>query len=99
MIVNNQTRREVMALAWDLFRSALGTADARSFGDALKGAWRFMKKMAAWTPPKWARGTGNRSVQLSSTLYRSPITRSLQGQAYAGPKARQAAYLTARLGY
>ncbi|MDI1365810.1 MAG: hypothetical protein PSX79_13285 [bacterium] len=99
MIVNNQTRREVMELAWDLFRSALGTADARSFADALKGAWRYMKKMATWQPPKWARGSGARTVQLSPTLYRSPIARALQGQAYASNKAHKAAYMTARLGY
>ena len=97
MKTTNQTRRDVMQLAWGLFRSALNSTDPRTFADALTGAWRWVKNAAKRVAPAWAKGGQVRHVRLRS-MVTSPIARSLTGQAYAGVNAASAGYVTSRFG-
>jgi hypothetical protein len=87
--------RDLMALAWDLYRSDR----ARGFADCLAGAWRWMKRKAerVAAQPRWANGSRPRSVAFSSML-QSPIRRSLTGQVYATDRARAAGYVTSMVG-
>lgn len=94
-----ETRREVMLLAWGLYRAELHGANPRSFANALAGAWRWIKGAAARAAaaPRWAKGAQPRHVSFGSMLA-SPIRRGLSGQAYAGVKAARAGYVTSVLG-
>lgn len=99
MTAATETRRQVMLLAWSLYRAELRGANPRTFADALAGAWRWVKNTAARiaAAPRWAKGAQPRHVSFGSMLA-SPIRRSLTGQAYAGVRARQAGYTTAQMG-
>jgi hypothetical protein len=98
MIVNNQVRRDIMKLAWGLYRSDQGPGRGnRSFADALAGAWRFHKRNAAAKPSRWARGRKPRFVHLTGSAY-SPADRALQGQPWARPASWQKGGEVARLG-
>ena len=89
MTVTNQTRREIMSLAWGLYRSDQGPGRGnRSFADALAGAWRFHKRQAASKPPRWARGRGPRIVHFTPSAV-SAGDRALQGQPWARAKSFQ----------
>lgn len=87
--------RDIMELAWDLYRSD----PARGFADALRGAWRWTKGRAARiaSAPRWAKGSRPRTVAFGSML-QSPIRRSLTGLSYAATRAREAGYLTSTMG-
>ena len=90
------TRRQVMLTAWSFRRAE----PARPFSDCLRGAWKMIKRLAEDMTAfaRRARGcTGH--VQLSPSLIRSPIQRSLTGTRYAGSSDYRAARLTGRLGY
>jgi hypothetical protein len=89
MTFNNQTRREVMLLAWDLHR----TYPDRGFADCVRGAWKFTKKLGAKPIPKWAGRRGARRVAFSSSLIITPI-----GRASARRADWHAARTTSRLG-
>jgi hypothetical protein len=91
--------RDLMALAWDLYRSELHGPEPRTFADALAGAWRWMKRKAERiaADPRWAKGSRPRTVAFG-TMLQSPIRRSLSGQAYADTRAREAGYLTSMVG-
>jgi hypothetical protein len=95
MIINNQTRRSIMLMAWDAKR----TESARTFSDCLKGAWRFARKMAKATANLMARARrqGGR-LRLSLSLIRSPIQRATATAQRAKWTDFKAAYTTARLG-
>jgi hypothetical protein len=92
------TLRRIMALAWSLYRAELNGPSPRTFANALAGAWSWFKGKAARiaAAPQWARG-GTVHVRLSS-MGMSPVSRSLQGQAYAGRKAWDAGRVTTSLG-
>lgn len=96
-MVTNETRREVMELAWDLFRAAAKEANPRTFANALAGAWRWVKGRAERLAkaPKWTRTGGH--VRLN-TMLQSPVRRSLGAQAYAGVSAARADYVTTCVG-
>jgi len=97
MKTTTQTRRDVMNLAWALFRAEVNRPSPRTFADALAGAWRFFKRQAERIAPKWATGSQPRHVRLGSMI-RSPIARTFTGQAYAGVRAAAAGYATSRIG-
>lgn len=86
--------RELMALAWSLYRSD----PARTFADALAGAWR-------WTKARTQRQAGNaawmkrhKSGVAYGSLIGSPIRRSLSGLPHAGDRFRTATRLTSVMG-
>jgi hypothetical protein len=96
--------RKVMLLAWQKLgweRNALGRT--YSLSEALRHAWAWIKGEAARKAGEaaasaaWA-ASGHRTTQLRSPV-RSPVSRALRGQRYAGATDRRAAYLTGRLGY
>ncbi|WP_428149707.1 hypothetical protein [Brevundimonas sp.] len=87
MTTTTETRRSVMKVAWSLFREAARSEDARSFADALAGAWRWVKKLAKRRPTR-SRG---------AFFVRSPIARRYGPAAYVGGRASPA-YLASRMG-
>jgi hypothetical protein len=89
--------RGVMKLAWDFQRAEPG----RPFADCLRGAWKLTKGLErdAQAFAQRLKGANGRHVQLSPSLIRSPIQRSLSGQRFAGARDYSAARFTARLGY
>ncbi len=91
----NQTRRTVMLMAWASRRAE----PTRTFADCLRGAWRWVKGMAADAARimKRARKAGG-VIRYSSDLTKSPIKRSLIGNRGAGTTAYTAAYHTAWIG-
>lgn len=94
-MTTNETRRSVMNMAWGLFREAVATGDRRyTFAQALAGAWRFMKRLAAMKP--LSSRARNGVVHFSSTI-RSPIIQRQGRRAFAGGRG-SAVYLTARMG-
>ena len=99
MTAATETRRQVMLLAWSLYRAEVRGPNPRTFADALAGAWRWIKNTAARVAaaPRWAKGAQPRHVSFGSMLA-SPIRRSLTGQAYAGVNAARAGYVTSALG-
>jgi hypothetical protein len=89
----NETRRNVMLMAWSFKRSEPG----RTFADCLRGAWRFSKRMAETAAAfmRRARAAGGQ-VRFTRSLIRSPLARKL------GPGSRAdyaASYTTAVVGY
>ena len=90
-MTTNETRREVMATAWDLFRSA----PADGFAAALAGAWRWVKGRAARLADHaaWMARAAGRTVVFGSML-QSPIRRQV-GHGWSAYKAERT---TARLG-
>jgi hypothetical protein len=92
--------RKVMVLARELYRTDLRSSHPRTFADALAGAWRWTKRAAqrATETAVWVRTVKANGGQLSPSLIRSPIRRSLAGQRHASAKDFSAAYTTARLG-
>jgi hypothetical protein len=89
----NQTRRQVMLIAHDLRRGDL----AQPFAACLRGAWKFIKALAAFNPLR-ARQTAG-LVTLAPTLIRSPIARATRSHRYGGGQADyKAGRMTARLG-
>ncbi len=89
------TRRQVMLTAWSFRRSE----PERPFSDCLCGAWTMIKRLAAEMTNFAQRMRGHSGhAQLSPSLIRSPIRRSLTGQRHAGASDSRAAYTTARLG-
>lgn len=89
MTTANETRRHVMNMAWGLYRDAACAGDRLyTFAQALAGAWRFMKRLAASRPALPA---------FRSPVARSPIARRYGRAAFVGGRA-SATYLTARVG-
>jgi hypothetical protein len=95
-----QFLREIMVLAWDLYRTDLRSSHPRTFADALAGAWRWTKRKAERQAETaaWVRRVKANDGKLSPSLIRSPIRRSLTGHRYVGACDFAAAYSTARLG-
>ena len=81
----------VMTLAWGLYRDATG---ARTFADALRSAWAFIKKVGQTKLAKALRRGGN--VFLADTI-KSPIRARYGARASVGGR-NSANYLTARVG-
>ena len=88
MSITNETRRSVMKVAWGLFREAMRAGESRTFADALAGAWRWVKKLAAMKRRSWSNGGG---------VARSAIGRRYGAAAYVGGRS-STAYLAARVG-
>lgn len=93
-MTTNETRREIMATAWALFRAD----PARTFANALTGAWRWIKGRAARAADNaaWARRNAGRTVAFGS-LIASPIRRAMTGP-YTGDRTRSAGYVTSAVG-
>ena len=96
--IRRQTLRNIMNLAWSLYRAELGGPSPRTFSDALAGAWRWTKAAAARIAeaPTWAKGRKSRVS--FAPLVQSPIGRSLTGARFAGVHVAGAGYTTSRLG-
>lgn len=92
-----QTLRQIMQLAWSLYRAELHGPTPRTFANALAGAWKWTKGAAARVAaaPRWT--AGNTRVAFGSML-QSPIRRELTGSTYAGRKAWEAGRVTSRIG-
>ena len=86
--------RRVMGLARDLFRSD----PDRTFADALRGAWKFIRGLAKTAGAFRARARGARHIMFSPSLIRSPNERATSTQPRAGDADRHAARITSRLG-
>jgi hypothetical protein len=89
MNTTNQTRREIMKLAWGLFRAEANGPNPRTFADALAGAWRWIKGAAARlaAAPRWTQGTQARTVSFG-TMLQSPIRRRV-GSGWSAYKAER----------
>jgi hypothetical protein len=101
MMVTNEIRREVMALAWRKLRWERDvTRCAYSLREALVHAWAWVKGAVARAVTQTAREAraDNQIRHLRSPIV-SPIRRALVSRPYAGALDHQAAYVTARLGY
>ncbi len=84
MRTTNETRREVMEMAWAWFRQVGGT-----FGEALTIAWRRLKMAVAPVV----------KVTYLASPISSPIDRRLGRVSYARPRSAQAGRAIARFGY
>jgi hypothetical protein len=84
--------RRIMLMAWDLYRTAKRSLESRSFGDCLKGAWSFTRRLAE-AGKSWKR---RGHLRLSSDLIKSPIARH---EGRNTERDFRGAYVTARLGY
>lgn len=91
--------KDVMEMAWGLFRAEQHGPSPRTFADALCGSWRWFKGRAARvaSQPKWATSPRAAPVAFKSML-QSPIRRSLSGKAYAYSLSGDAGRITSRLG-
>lgn len=84
--------RSVMSLAWRVFRQRhIPGCNVRTFADALRNAWGFLKAKAAPAITVTAHLSLN-------TMLQSPIRRSLTGQPYAYTRARAAGRVTSMVG-
>lgn len=91
----NETRRDVMRLAW----SAQRAEPARAFADCLRGAWAMIKGLAKSAARLLARAkrSGGR-INFSPSLARSPTTNSFQGVRFGRTLDRHAGEMISRLG-
>ena len=98
MNTTTQTRRDVMTMAWGLYRAELKGSNPRTFADALAGAWRWIKKSAARAveAAAWMARNAGQEVAFRSMI-RSPIRRAMSGP-YAASRARSAGYVTSTIG-
>jgi hypothetical protein len=87
-MTTDETRRSVMTVAWSLFRSAAADGAPRTFGDALAGAWRWVKKLATVKRASWSRG---------SVVARSAVVRHYGSAAFVGGRSSHA-YMASRMG-
>jgi hypothetical protein len=94
MTITNETRRRIMSVAWDLFR----TDRNRTFADALRGAWKFIRGLTKAVAAFRSRARGARHIMFSRSLIRSPNQRATSTQRYAGAADGHAARITSRLG-
>lgn len=79
MTTANEVRRSVMTMAWCLYREAVAQGDRLyTFPQALAGAWRFMKRLAAAKPQI---RTGR------SLVARSAVGRHYGARAYVGGRS------------
>jgi hypothetical protein len=88
--------KNIMDLAWGLYRAELNGPCPRTFANALSGAWAWTKRQAAAAKPAWANGTHSRTLYLASPV-QSPIRRATVGP-YAFDRSYRAGRLTSRLG-
>lgn len=95
----NETRREVMLMAWSLYRAEANGPSPRTFADALAGAWRWIKRAAERTAEAtaWIRQVRGKHVRFAS-MVKSPTRRALAGQRYASAVFASSNYVTSRLG-
>jgi len=91
--------RDVMEMAWSLFRAEQHGPSPRTFSDALAGSWRWFKGRATRmaSRPQWAASPRAEPVAFRSML-QSPIRRSLGGAPYSNTTAARMGYLTSTLG-
>lgn len=96
--VRKNTLRDIMLLAWGLFRAERHGPSPRTFSDALMGAWRWFKGRPSRRAdqPAWAKGERPMHLPLRS-MVQSPIRRSLSGPCREA-RARSAGYLTSMVG-
>lgn len=92
----NQERRDflrkVMSQAWAIYRQRhIPGCNVRSFGDAMRNAWAWLRRNAIPAAPV------TRHLRLN-TMVASPIRRSLGGKAYAYTDARWAGRTTTAMG-
>jgi hypothetical protein len=86
----NETRRQVMLIAWDLHR-----ADAvQPFAECLRGAWKFMRALVAYMPFRRVR----EACHLTPGLIVSPIAGAVGSHRFGARSDFRAGRLTARLG-
>lgn len=89
--------RELMQLAWSLYRAEQGGPNPRTFVNALAGAWRWAKA----SPERRAanqRWAFRRTRVAYGSLVQSPIRRGLGDQPHAGDRFRSATYTTSVVG-
>ncbi len=86
--------RRIMGLAWDLFRSD----PTRTFADALRGSWKFIRATAKASQAFRARSRGARHVMLSPSLIHSPASRVTSTQRYPGVADCRAGITISRIG-
>jgi hypothetical protein len=91
--------RDVMEMAWSLYRAELNGPRPRTFADALSGSWAWYRAREARhaTRPAWVKAKGPRQLSLRSML-QSSIRRELGGKAHAGDRFRSANYTTSVVG-
>lgn len=91
--------KDLMNLAWSLFRAEQNGPNPRTFADALAGAWQWTKSRAERVAAnqRWLNRASGREVSFGSML-QSPIRRSLTGQVYAGRRAWEAGRVTTSVG-
>lgn len=95
MIATRKTfLRELMHLAWSLCRSD----PARTFADALAGAWRWTKARATRQADNARFLKRHKGGVAYGSLIGSPIRRSLSGLPHAGDRFRTAKRLTSVVG-
>lgn len=88
--------RQIMTVAWGLFREAGDTTEPRTFADALAGAWRFIKRLTA-TPCRLARQLRAGGHVLMADTIASPVRRFYGAMALVGGRG-SVAYLASRIG-
>lgn len=93
MTTTNETRRQVMLMAWSLKREGRQLLDGRSFSQCLTWAWREIKLQAAK-----AAFAVMRKVRFSRSLIQSPMQRATQLDRRPRLSDFKAAYTTAMVG-
>ena len=84
--------RQIMAAAWSIYRQRhIPGCTAKTFADALRNAWAWIKRQALPAPP------AGPTIYIRS-MVQGPIARSLIGKPYAGDRARTAGYVTSAMG-
>lgn len=95
MTVTNQIRREIMLTAWELRRGE----PSRDFADCLRGAWRFVRSMAAYAAKFVKRTRRAGRVSFSPSLISTPIGRATTAVIRPGRADWHAAKITSRVGW
>lgn len=90
--------RDVMEMAWSLYRAELNGPAPRTFADALAGSWAWHKASAARSAANAAFKARHAGGAAYGSMLRSPIRRSLGGSPHAGDRFRTATYTTSVMG-
>lgn len=89
--------RDVMQMAWGLYRAELSGPTPRTFANALSGAWGWFKARAARAASNAAFLARHAGGVAYGSMLQSPIRRSLSGP-YRGAQLRAAGYTTSSVG-
>lgn len=101
----NLLRSRVMKVAWGLHRPAPSAfaglftpPSALSFGECLRSAWAFIRRMDAFNRAHPLRAGRDGVIRLASPVH-SPASNRLAGQPWARAHDRQAGRSIARMGW